>query len=68
MIIVDLDGDGIQEIIAGRSVYSPTGEEICQGEGPTDGFATAADLDLDGQGSLLLLEIRELWFMIPIVQ
>ena len=48
-----------KEIIAGRSVYSPTGEEICQGEGPTDGFATAADLDLDGQGEFVVVGNRE---------
>ena len=54
-IIVDLDVDGVQEIIAGRSVYSPTGREICRGEGPMDGFTAAADLDLDGMGEFVVV-------------
>ena len=54
-IVADLNGDGIQEIIAGRSVYDPNGVLICQGIGPQDGFAAAADLDMDGQGEFVVV-------------
>ena len=54
-IVTDLDVDGVQEIIAGRTVYGPTGNIICQGEGPMDGFTAAADLDLDGLGEFVVV-------------
>ena len=54
-IVTDLNVDGVQELIAGRTVYSPTGNIICQGEGPFDGFAAAADLDLDGFGEFVVV-------------
>jgi hypothetical protein len=54
-IISDLDNDGTQEIIAGRSVYDATGTLICQGDGPQDGFTAAADLDMDGMGEFVVV-------------
>lgn len=54
-IISDLNNDGVQELIAGRSVYDSTGSPICQGEGPQDGFSAAADLDMDGLGEFVVV-------------
>ena len=54
-IIVDLDGDGIQEIIAGRLRLFTNWRRNMPREGPTDGFAAAADLDLDGQGEFVVV-------------
>lgn len=54
-IIADLNNDGVQELIAGRSVYDATGTPICQGEGPQDGFSAAADLDMDGLGEFVVV-------------
>lgn len=54
-IIADLDVDGTQEVIAGRAVYNPQGDLICQGTDGFDGFTAAADLDMDGQGEFLVV-------------
>ena len=54
--ISDLDGDGQQEILAGHTIYSPSGEVVCTNDVPgSDGFTAAADLDLDGQGEVVIV-------------
>jgi len=54
--IVDLDLDGFQEIIAGRTLYDPMGEVICSLPDPElDGFTAAADLDGDGLGEFVVV-------------
>jgi len=53
---LDLDGDGIQEVLAGRTVYEATGGVRCEIDAALDdGFPAAADLDLDGQGEFVLV-------------
>ena len=54
-IMADLNNDGNQELIAGRSVYDASGSIVCQGEGPQDGFTAAADLDMDGLGEFIVV-------------
>ncbi len=54
--ISDLDGDGTQEILAGHTIYGPDGDVLCSNGVPgTDGFTAAADLDLDGQGEVVIV-------------
>lgn len=51
----DLDGDGIQELVAGQTLYAPDGTIICEVSAFTDGFPAVADLDLDGEGEVVLV-------------
>ncbi|MFT5686558.1 MAG: hypothetical protein ACI8RZ_007514, partial [Myxococcota bacterium] len=54
-IVTDIEGDGQQEIIAGRTVYNSDVSTRCTGEGIGDGFSAAADLDMDGVGEFLVV-------------
>ena len=55
-IVIDLEGDGIQELVAGPTLYEPDGTARCTAEGlAPDGFTAAADLDMDGQGEVVLV-------------
>jgi hypothetical protein len=54
-IVVDLEGDGQQEIIAGRTVYNSDVSVRCTGDSSYDGYAAAADLDMDGEGEFLVV-------------
>ena len=56
--ISDLDGDGQQEILAGHTIYSPSGEVVCTNDVPgTDGFTAAADMDLDDGTAVRVLSV-----------
>ena len=44
---MDLDGDGLREIVAGNTIYDLNGVTLAQ-SGEADGFTAVADLDLDG--------------------
>jgi hypothetical protein len=50
---VDLDGDGVQELVAGSHVYDLYGNTICE-TGYADGYPAVADLDMDGQGEFIV--------------
>ncbi len=50
---IDLDGDGIQEVIAGNALYGPDGASLCS-TGYDDGYPAAADLDGDGLGEFVV--------------
>jgi len=52
---IDLDGDGLQEVVAGHSLYDDQGLEICTAEGTDDGFPAAADFDGDGYGEVVIV-------------
>ena len=52
---VDLDADGYQEVLAGRSIYEANGAFRCQNDAPFDGFNGVADFDMDGVGEVLLV-------------
>lgn len=53
---MDMNGDGIQEVLAGRTVYAATGAELCSIDmALDDGFPAAADLDGDGAGEFVLV-------------
>ena len=55
-IMMDLDGDGEQVLVAGPTLYTPEGAVRCTAEAPPeDGFTAAADLDLDGVGEVVLV-------------
>ena len=54
--IGDIDGDGEQEILAGNSIYNADGDELCSLMEPTkDGFTAIADLDMDGDGEIVMV-------------
>ena len=50
---IDLDGDGIQELVTGSHIYSPTGQTICE-MGFPDGYPAVADLNADGKGEIIV--------------
>jgi hypothetical protein len=54
-IVSDINMDGLQEVIAGRSVYNAFGQELCRGTEGEDGFTAAADLDEDGYGEFIVV-------------
>ena len=52
----DLDGDGDQEVLAGNTIYNADGSEVCSLMEPTkDGFTAIADLDMDGDGEIVMV-------------
>ena len=53
-IASDLDGDGLQEVIAGNTIYESDASTRCQ-TGGTDGYTAAADLDGDGMGEVAVV-------------
>jgi hypothetical protein len=54
-IVTDIEGDGQQEIIAGRTVYESDVSVRCTGAGADDGYTAAADLDMDGVGEFIVV-------------
>ncbi len=50
---IDLDMDGLQEVVAGNALYEPSGEPRCI-TGFADGYPAAADLDGDGLGEFVV--------------
>ena len=54
--IGDLDGDGDQELLAGNTIYDHNGNEVCSLMEPSkDGFTAIADLDMDGDGEIVMV-------------
>jgi hypothetical protein len=54
-VALDMDGDGNQEVLAGRTIYDSTMNISCSVAADFDGFTGAADFDLDGRGEGLLV-------------
>jgi len=53
---LDLDGDGNQEIITGKSIHNSEGQTHCSlGEEAADGFPAAADMTGDGYGEVVVV-------------
>jgi hypothetical protein len=50
--VVDLDGDGVQEVVTGNAAYDLDGNVIWQ-NGGLDGLVAVADFDGDGQGEIV---------------
>jgi hypothetical protein len=50
--VVDLDGDGVQEVVTGNAAYDLDGNVIWQ-NGGLDGLVAVADFDLDGKGEIV---------------
>jgi hypothetical protein len=50
---VDLDADGIQEVITGNAAYDPEGQAIWS-NGEDDGYVAVADFDHDGRGEVVV--------------
>ena len=61
-IVSDLNNDGMQEVIAGNTVYDFEGNVVCQAT-TEDGYAAAADLDMDGEGEWALVGNGNLWIV-----
>ena len=59
-IVADLDNDGFQEVIAGNTAYNYDGSIRCQAQ-TDDGYAAAADLDMDGEGEWALVGNGNIW-------
>ncbi|MEC9389321.1 MAG: FG-GAP-like repeat-containing protein [Myxococcota bacterium] len=54
--VSDLDGDGIQEVVAGNTLYRPDGTIRCsRDDADTDGFPAVADFDGDGAGDVVVV-------------
>ena len=54
--IGDINGDGQQEVLAGHSIYDADGNELCSLMEPSkDGFTAIADLDMDGDGEIVMV-------------
>lgn len=54
--IGDIDGDGDQELLAGNTIYDHNGNEVCSLMEPSkDGFTAIADLDMDGDGEIVMV-------------
>jgi hypothetical protein len=49
---VDLDGDGVEELVTGNAAYNPDGSVKWQNAG-RDGLIAVADFDGDGQGEIV---------------
>ena len=50
----DLDNDGLQEVITGRSIHNTEGQLICELDSQyQDGAPAVADMDLDGFGDVV---------------
>ncbi len=53
-VISDLDGDGLQEVLTGQTLYDAHGTVVCGfASDEQDGFVGVADLDLDGVGEVV---------------
>jgi hypothetical protein len=53
---LDLDGDGNQEVITGKSIHDTEGETLCElGSQYEDGFPAAADMNGDGYGEVVVV-------------
>ncbi len=53
---IDLDGDGNQEVITGKSIFDSEGQTLCSlGEEADDGFPAAADMTGDGYGEVVVV-------------
>ena len=50
--VVDLDGDGVQEVVTGNAAYDLDGNSLWQ-NGGLDGFVAVADFNLDGDGEIV---------------
>jgi hypothetical protein len=50
---IDLDGDGIMELVTGNTAYTADGAIVWQ-NGLRDGLVAIADFDLDGQGEIVV--------------
>jgi hypothetical protein len=50
--VVDLDADGVLEVVAGNAAYDLDGNTIWQ-NGTLDGLIAVADFDLDGMGEIV---------------
>lgn len=56
---VDLDGDGVEEVVVGNAAYNMTGETLWE-NGEEDGYVAVADFDLDGAPEVVVAADREL--------
>ena len=54
--MLDLDGDGILELLAGSTVYDHTGNVLW--DAGNDGHAAVADLDRDGSPEIVVVHLR----------
>lgn len=54
-VALDMDGDGNQEVLAGRTIYDSMMDISCTVEADFDGFTGAADFNQDGRGEGLLV-------------
>ncbi len=50
---IDLDGDGVQELVTGSHVYAPDGTTKCE-TGFPDGYPAVADIDGDNKGEFVV--------------
>jgi hypothetical protein len=73
-IATDLDGDGLQEVIAGNTVYNHDGTErwtyeytttnsSCGGSLDCDGYAGVGNFDHDDDGEVVIIRLGELFIL-----
>ena len=67
LAVVDLDGDGGQELLAGRIAYTFDGQELVplwnRNDLPGNSFAAVADFDEDGSPEVVLVGNGDLWIL-----
>jgi hypothetical protein len=51
---VDLDADGVEEVITGNAAYNPDGSTKWYNPTASDGYPAVADIDGDGEGEVIV--------------
>ncbi|WP_106390433.1 FG-GAP repeat domain-containing protein [Enhygromyxa salina] len=54
--MVDVDGDGVMDLLAGNTVYDINGDVIWKQEAVPDGFTAVADFDKGGSAEIVLVK------------
>ncbi len=59
----DLDGDGVQELVAGNTAYKLDGSMLWNKTGLPNGFNAVADFNGDGKPDVVLVAQNQVWIL-----
>ena len=62
-IVCDFDLDGVQDVVAGNTVYNASGAVLCDAPLLPDGYSAVANFDADAEPELVLVSNGELWLL-----